>query len=156
MLSVLVMVSPLKPKLECRQQPKKTNSWNSHIFFYHLSVIGSNFFKMKHEFSPDETIELSHIFWTTKMDGGKTPSGGSILFGIAGLFFSEAKDVRNRICVFAKEMVTRRLIFWGFLVPKSSKGTGRKFGYYLTTLLAAGFKYFLFSPRNPGEDSQFD
>ena len=37
------------------------------------------------------------------------------------------------------------LIFWGFLVPKSSKGTGRKFGYYLTTLLAGGFKYFLFS-----------
>ena len=33
MLSVLVMVSPLKPKLECRQQRKKTNSWNSHIFF---------------------------------------------------------------------------------------------------------------------------
>ena len=59
--------------------------------------------------------------------------------------------VRNRICVFVKEMVTRRLIFWGFLVPKSSKGTGTKFGYYLTTLLAAGFKYFLFSPRNLGK-----
>ena len=38
------------------------------------------FFLMKHEFSPDETLELSHIF------------------------FSEAKDVRNWICVFVKEM----------------------------------------------------
>lgn len=49
------------------------------------------FFLMKHEFSPDETIELSHIFSKQKNGWGKNTSGG-IPFWVAALF-SEAKDV---------------------------------------------------------------
>ena len=80
---------------------------------------------------------INHPFWGTSIFGnthildkkngwGKNSIRRNSFLGRVAFFFSEAKDVRNRICVFVKEMVTR----------------------------LGGFKYFFIFTPKIGEDSQ--